>query len=88
MSTHLLTFEVSEEGEQLFVHADPEGLRILSSTLNQLVAHAVTSPQTHLHLMTESWGGDELTEEPQASDTRLIHKVTLYAWPSGGEPKT
>jgi len=82
MSMHLLTFEVSEDGEQLFVHADPQGLRILTSTLRQLVAHAATSPQTHTHLMSESWGGDELTEEPQANDTRLIHKVTIYAWPT------
>jgi hypothetical protein len=34
----------------------------------------------HDHLMTPSWGGTELTEEPQGQDTKIIHSVVVHPW--------
>ena len=75
MSNRLLTFELSADGEKIEIHGDITGLQDLLRTLQ----HVIDS-QEHEHLMTPSWGRNELTEEAQEKDTRLINKVTIHIW--------
>lgn len=74
MSERLLTFEVVGDGE-LEIHGNTEGLQALISSLRRVVESG-----EHDHLMTPSWGGTELTEEPQKEGSRLVHKVTIRRW--------
>jgi hypothetical protein len=80
---HLLTFELSEEGDELSIHGDPPGLRLLAERLGTLAAKVETqSNPTIAQLSTSVWGGNELSLEPQGTDTRLIYQVTIVARPA------
>ena len=77
---HLLTFELSEEGDELTIHGDPPGLRLLADRLTDLAAKAeVQSNPSVINLSTSVWGGNELSLEPQGADTRLIYQVKIVA---------
>ena len=77
---HLLTFELSEEGDELTIHGDPPGLRLLAERVAELAAKAeVQSNPSIINLSTSVWGGNELSLEPQGSDTRLIYQVKIVA---------
>lgn len=79
---HLLTFEMSEEGDELAIHGDPAGLRLLAERIAELAAKAETrSNPSVLALSTSVWGGNELSLEPQGSDTKLIYQVRIVARP-------
>ena len=54
----MLTFELTNEEDELEVHFDEEGAR----QLVQAIQIALSSGD-HQHLMTPAWGGAELTEE-------------------------
>lgn len=74
-SKFLLSFEMSKDGDELDVHCDEIGLEKLKAVISQL-----EDREQHYHLMTESWGGNELSEEPQSEDGNLINKVTIHRW--------
>lgn len=92
---HLLTFEHDAKDEVLRIHADSEGLAKLIATLQRLKEKADQGKPDHDHLMTEAWGGTELSPEKQdlSDDSTLINHVKIYGWPikketteqSGGE---
>jgi len=71
----LLTFEISKDGDELNVHCDDIGLEKLLLVLSRLKGNA-----QHEHLMTPSWGGNELSEELQSEDSQLLNKVTIHKW--------
>lgn len=75
----LLTFELHPDGDELDVHLDAEGLKVLRSVLD-----AVERTGSHEHLMTPSWSGSELTEEKQDPRATLLNKVTVHVWPRTG----
>jgi hypothetical protein len=82
---HLLTFEVAEEGDELTIHGDPPGLRLLAERISELAAKAETQSQpSATQLSTSVWGGNELSLEAQGSDTRLIYQVRIVAKPRKG----
>lgn len=81
MNQRLLTFELSKDGDELHIHGDAEGLGALIKALNNLKAQVQAGKQAHEHLMTGAWGGSELSAEQQASDSKLLHKVTVHGWP-------
>ena len=74
---HLLTFELSEEGDELSIHADAAGLRLLAARLSGLAAKAEAGAAAADQLSTSVWGGNELSLEPQGSNTRLIYQVRI-----------
>ena len=77
---HLLTFELSEEGDDLSIYGDAAGLRLLSERLAALAQKADTQSQPSVEqLSTSVWGGNELSLEPQGADTRLIYQVRIVA---------
>ena len=83
---HLLTFELSEEGDELTIHGDPPGLRLLAQRISELAdkSEAGSTPGT-AQLSTSVWGGNELSLEPQGTDTRLIYQVRIMARPLRGK---
>ena len=77
---HLLTFELSEEGDELTIHGDAQGLRLLAERVTSLAAKADTEDDpSFAQLSTSVWGGNELSLEPQGTDTRLIYQVRIVA---------
>lgn len=87
---HLLTFELEQDGEQLFIHGDPTGLRLLARSISRLAERAEVGEPDHDHLFTEAWGGWELSAKAQSpqSESRLLNHVKVFGWPSpaGCEP--
>ena len=84
MPDHLLTFELSKDGDELFIHADAVGLRYLASELTQLAQEAEAGRKDHTHLMSDEWAGSELSGVPQNAECRLLNQVTIHAWPTKG----
>jgi len=78
---HLLTFELSEEGDELSIYGDPPGLRLLAERLAGLAVRAESGADGIDQLSTSVWGGNELSLEPQGSETRLIYQVRVVAQP-------
>jgi hypothetical protein len=79
---HLLTFELSEEGDELTIHGDPAGLRLLAQRVSELATKAeIQSNPSAVALSTSVWGGNELSLEPQGIDTKLIYQVRIVARP-------
>ncbi|UTW45363.1 immunity protein 32 [bacterium SCSIO 12696] len=71
----LLSFELSQDGDELSIHFDDLGLNNLISVLLQIKEKA-----GHEHLMTPSWGGNELSEDRQSEESRLLNRITLHKW--------
>ena len=77
---HLLTFELSEEGDKLSIYGDPAGLRLLAERISALAAKAEVQSQPSVEsLSTSVWGGNELSLEPQGNGTRLVYQVRIVA---------
>lgn len=68
----LLTVEYDEREEELDVVCDPDGLDKLIKELNKLRTNG-----GHIHLMTPSWAGNELTEERQTPNNLLINHMRV-----------
>jgi hypothetical protein len=81
MPDHLLTVELTKDGDELFIHADAAGLRYLVSALTRLAQHAEAGRKEHTHLMTEDWSGHELCSVAQDIDGSLLHQVTIHGCP-------
>ena len=82
MPGHLLTVELSEEGDELTIYGDPSGLRLLCERLLDLAAKAETLSKPGVdQLSTSAWGGNELSLQPQGSNTRLIYHLRVVAKP-------
>jgi hypothetical protein len=84
----LLSIEISPEGDELFVHGDPAGLRRLSAVLEQVAASAERGEFPHEHLFANEWGGDDLASEAQESGHRCLMHVKVLGWPDsrGAKP--
>ena len=73
----MLTFEWDKETEQLEIHADKNGLNELTEKLKNLSGN---EGEEHLHLLTEDWGGSELSSDKQNEKAKLIHHVKIFKW--------
>ncbi len=77
---HLLCF-VIDDNDQLFIHADAAGIDLLMRSLSHIRKKIDENNCDHDHLMTESWGGWELTEPAACKkEGRIIHHVKIYGW--------
>jgi hypothetical protein len=75
-----LSFEY-EPDKEIRIHIDRSGAKLLINALEGLL-HSNT--KDHTHLMTESWGGDELTDVTCVSpNSSRVEMVTLHFWPNG-----
>jgi hypothetical protein len=68
----IINFEQSLDDE-LIIFMDNEGIDKMIDYLSVLK----TPTETHYHLMTESWGGTELTEFQYVNNATLINQVRL-----------
>ena len=66
--------ELPDGKAEVEVFVDREALADLQAQLSHL-----KSPGDHAHFMTPSWGGQELTEEPQRDGNTILNhlRVTL-----------
>ena len=83
----MLYLETSEDGDQVFLHADEAGIVKLRETLDSLSQHE-NQPE-HDHLFTPAWGGSGLDEQllqgnrdSGSEKNKVVHEVKLYFWPS------
>ena len=81
MANDLLTFELDQDNDQLFIHGDPNGLRRFAEQLLSIADSAEQANFPHTHMFTEEWGGNELSSEPQESNHRCLNHVKIYGWP-------
>ena len=72
----ILTVEHNEKQEAIEVYCDNEGLDLLIRNLNNLKKN-----KGHLHFMTPSWAGNELTEEKQNRENTLINHLKINLKP-------
>ncbi len=80
---HLLCFVTDDEG-QLFIHADKGGLDLLIKSLTHIRKSVGEGKSDHDHLMTESWGGQELTETNSCgNEGRILDHVKICGWSKG-----
>lgn len=75
MKEVLLTFEYDDDNEKIEIHANKKGLDLLKKQIEKLLLN-----ESDTHLMTPSWGGEELTEEKQGNKTKLINHVKIFRW--------
>lgn len=71
----LLSFEISQDGNELEIHCDETGVRDLLA-----IVQRVLTSRDHEHLMMPAWGGNELTEVKQGQNTNVVKKVTIRFW--------
>ncbi len=76
----MLTFEFDRENEKLEIHSDIEGLKSFRSLVGKLIQNSEKGKNDHAHLMTEDWGGSELSNVCQNSKAEFIHHVKLFCW--------
>ncbi|HQU82026.1 MAG TPA: Imm32 family immunity protein [Pyrinomonadaceae bacterium] len=74
----LLTFEHTKHPEEMRIHTDLNGLENLIDELTKLFNSAKTGKSDHTHLMTEEWGGYELSSDSQGG--AIINHVKVYCW--------
>jgi hypothetical protein len=77
---HVLSFATDKNCEQLFIHADGKGLDILIRSLQNIRAKLGQDVCEHDHLMTDEWGGTELSERTLPDAIHTIHHVKIYGW--------
>jgi len=73
----LLTFEWDSKNEMIEIHGDEKGLKKLKEALDLLLAK---SGNDHVHLMSNEWGGEELSSEVQGLDNELVNHVKIFKW--------
>jgi len=75
-----LSFATDADGNQVFIHADAGGLDHLIRSLTHIRRKLDENICDHDHLMTDAWGGHELSERTLEKDERLVHHVKIYGW--------
>jgi hypothetical protein len=75
---YLLTFELTEEKDELEIHTNLKGLKRLIAELEMLLRSAEKGLNDHNHLMTEEWAGNELSSVAQGGE--LLNHVKVYYW--------
>lgn len=82
MDEYVLTFELHKDarGDELAIHGTAAGLEALAHSLLRLVKNTRDGHFNHEHLMTEEWGGSELTSSPQSNESELLNHVKVYCW--------
>jgi hypothetical protein len=82
----MLYLETDKDGDQVFLHADSEGIQKLREVLDVLESQP-EAPE-HDHLLTAAWGGYGLDEtlsvgqrDGDSELNRTVHHLKAYYWP-------
>jgi len=83
----MLTVEKDIKGEQIYIHGSPEKLRWLAAKLESIASYAELHGNSHDHLMTSEWGGNELSSElkGKSESHSLINHLIIYGWQEKGQ---
>lgn len=68
----MLTFEIEDEHGQLRISADQDGLLLLRRNLEFLLAG-----ETHVHLASPEWAGNEVDANATGQGSRIVHQVDI-----------
>ena len=74
----MISFEIlSDTGKdkEIGIYCDKAGLAELIRQLKLLESSG--SGPNHLHLATPSWGGNELSEKANKTESATVHQVTI-----------
>jgi hypothetical protein len=66
----MITAELNEQLNAIELHLDRAGIESLITQLESLKAY-----HSHLHFMTPSWGGQELSEASHGANTLMNHLI-------------
>lgn len=81
---YLINALAEKDCDTIYIHANRDGLELLSRTITRLIKNLDKNECDHDHFFTESWAGDELTEtmlDKESDDgCRQIHHIMLYSW--------
>jgi hypothetical protein len=77
---HVLSVATDKDGDQVFIHADVAGLDHLICSLTHIREKVAEGVCEHDHMMTDAWGGNELTEKVTDVDAHTVHHVKIYGW--------
>lgn len=80
----MLTVEIKDAAEardgrsEVEIYCDRDGFDTLMKCFKQ-----IENGESHVHLMSPSWAGNELSEEPQGKDssTVLVHHLCIISRP-------
>jgi len=79
----LLSFVTNKSGDQVFIHADKNGIDLLIKELTFLKEKLENNECDHSHLISPEWGGNELTTSKlldQVDEDTTVHEVKIYGW--------
>lgn len=72
----MLTVEINKKDESIEIFCDKEGLELLTKKISIL-----SEKGGHVHLMTPSWAGNELSEEKQGLQNELVNHLRIVLKP-------
>ncbi len=72
--------EISAGRSEIEIYCDSAGFRELQRQLDFF-----KRGETHVHLATLSWAGNELAETVMREGNVLVHQVTIYKIPESAE---
>jgi len=82
--SYLLSASTEKDGETVYIHADLAGLEKLEKTISFLKKKLLEGECDHDHLMSISWGSDELTEtmlpQERSDNCSQVHHIKIYSW--------
>lgn len=68
----MLTVEINKKDESIEIFCDKEGIELLTKKIRIL-----SEKGGHVHLMTPSWAGNELSEEKQGLENELVNHLRI-----------
>lgn len=73
----VLTFEINNRDRILEIHANETGILKL---IGILANFSKKKEPDHIHLMTDQWGGEELSSNKIGDENILINHVKIFKW--------
>jgi hypothetical protein len=81
---YLLSVVAEKDCDTIYIHANKDGLDLLSRSIDRLRKNLERNDCAHDHFFTAAWAGDELTEtmlnQESEKGCKQIHHVKLYSW--------
>jgi len=76
MTNNTFTFELTRDGDELYINCDRRGLTSFALIIMKLLASDKSLPND-VSLSTEAWGGYELSQDAQLVDGVLLNRVVI-----------
>jgi hypothetical protein len=76
---YVLCLVAGDDGE-LFLHADSDGLNELIARLEAVRKQVDVGVCGHSHLMTDAWGGKELSENQGIQKGKVVQHLKIFGW--------